>query len=481
MSAIATQPSPPGMARTSAAQVDLASITPELLARYDRPGPRYTSYPPAPHFLPDFAAAQYRAALARAATRATEPLSLYIHIPFCRERCTYCGCNVVIARRRGIEESYLAAVEAELALLADALGQRRGVAQLHWGGGTPTFLTPSQCRRLHTAVTRHFALLPGAEVAIEVDPCVTSDEHLTTLRELGFNRISMGLQDLDPAVQAAVKRVQPLELTAHHVDLARRLGFASVNLDLIYGLPHQTPDRFAHTVEQVITHLAPDRVAVFSYAHVPWLKPHQKALEALPLARGWEKFLLFRVAAERFLAAGYCFIGMDHFARPEDELARALEAGTLHRNFMGYTVQPGTELLGVGVSSIGDVAGCYVQNEKNVARFGRTISASEFAVERGRRRTAEDELRGAAIRRLICTFTLPFDWLARRFGVDAEVHFAEELAELRRDFAGDGLVAVEAGGVRVLPRGRVFIRNICMVFDAYLRAGTGPAMYSRTV
>ncbi len=481
MSAIAAPPARPTTADGPASQVDFASITPELLARYDRPGPRYTSYPTAPQFQPDFSTSDYRAALARAAARSAEPLSLYVHIPFCQERCTYCGCNVVIARRRGIEESYLKAVEAELELLANALGQRRQVAQLHWGGGTPTFLTPSQCRRLHTAVTRHFELLPGAEVAVEVDPCVTTDEHLTTLRKLGFNRISMGLQDLDATVQAAVRRVQSLELTLHQVQLARRLGFASVNLDLIYGLPHQTPDGFAHTVKQVITLFAPDRVAVFSYAHVPWLKPHQRALEAFRLPRGWEKFLIFRAAAEEFLQAGYTFIGMDHFARPEDELARALKTGTLHRNFMGYTLQPGSDLLGVGVTSIGDVAGCYVQNEKHLARFGRAVLAGDFAVERGRRRTAEDELRGAVIRRLICTFALSFDWLGERFGVDAHDFFAEELAELQRNFVADGLVAVEAGGVRVLPRGRLFIRNICMVFDAYLRAGTGTAMYSRTV
>lgn len=481
MSATAASPAPPAQAGAPAAQVDFASITPELLARFDRPGPRYTSYPTAPQFQPDFSTSDYRVALGRAAARSAEPLSLYVHIPFCQERCTYCGCNVVIARRRGIEDSYLAAVEAELALLADALGQRRQVAQLHWGGGTPTFLTPTQCHRLHAAFTRHFQLLPGAEVAVEVDPCVTTDHHLTTLRELGFNRISMGLQDLDATVQAAVRRVQPLELTRHQVQLARRLGFASVNLDLIYGLPHQTPDGFAHTVKQVITHLAPDRVAVFSYAHVPWLKPHQRALEALRLPRGWEKFLIFRAAAEEFLQAGYTFIGMDHFARPEDELARALETGTLHRNFMGYTLQPGSDLLGVGVTSIGDVAGCYVQNDKHLARFSRAVLAGDFAVERGRRRTAEDELRGAVIRQLICTFTLSFDWLGERFGVDAHAVFAEELSELQRNFVADGLVAVEAGGVRVLPRGRLFIRNICMVFDTYLRAGTGPAVYSRTV
>lgn len=481
MKANAAQRIAPPSAAAPGAAVDFASITPELLARYDRPGPRYTSYPTAPHFLPDFAADEYRAALAHAAPRSGEPLSMYIHIPFCEARCTYCGCNVVIAPRRGIEDSYLDAVERELAHVAAALGERRSVAQLHWGGGTPTYLTPAQCRRLYATFSRHFCLTPGAEVAIEVDPCVTTDDHLTTLRELGFNRISMGLQDLSPEVQRAVRRVQPLELTRHQVELARRLGFSSVNLDLIYGLPYQTPESFAGTVEQVITELAPDRVAVFSYAHVPWIKPQQKELESLPRPRGWEKFLIFRAAAERFLAAGYTFIGMDHFARPGDELASALASGTLHRNFMGYTVQPGTDLIGVGVTSIGDVGGSYVQNEKNLARYGRAALAGGFPVERGRRRSREDDLRGAAIRRLICTFALGFEWLRRSFDIEPEQYFARELDELRQGFVPDGLVSVDAGGVRVLPRGRIFIRNICMPFDAYLRGGAPPALYSRTV
>lgn len=473
-------PVPPPL-HPGAVEVDFASITPELLARYDRPGPRYTSYPTAPQFTPQFSAGDYRVALARAAGKPHEPLSLYIHIPFCEARCSYCGCNVVIARRRGIEDAYLDHVEQELALVAAALGERRQVAQLHWGGGTPTFLTPAQCRRLHAAFTAHFTLTAGAEVAVEVDPCVTSDDHLATLRELGFNRISMGLQDLDDTVQRAVGRVQPLELTRHQVDLARQLGFSSVNLDLIYGLPHQTPESFARTAEHVIADLVPDRAAVFSYAHVPWIKPHQRALEALPLPRGWEKFLIFRAAAERFLAAGYTFIGMDHFARPQDELARALACGTLHRNFMGYTVQPGTDLIGIGTTAIGDVGGSYVQNEKNLARYGRIVAAGELPVERGRWRSGEDDLRGAVIRRLICTFNLDFGWLERTFQVDPEEYFAVELEELRRDFAADNLVRVDADGVRVTPRGRVFIRNICMPFDAYLRGGVQPVLYSRTV
>ena len=460
--------------------VDFAGITPELLARYDRPGPRYTSYPTAPHFSPSFGEAAYREALARATAHPDEPLSLYVHVPFCEARCTYCGCNVVIAPHRGPEERYLEAVERELEIVAGLLGARRTLAQLHWGGGTPTYLTPAQCERLFAAITRRFRLASGAEVAIEIDPCVTTDEHLATLRRLGFNRVSLGAQDFNPQVQEAVHRVQPLDLTRHQVELARDLGFSSVNIDLIYGLPFQTAASFKAAVETVIAELAPDRVAVFSYAHVPWLKPHQKALERLPMPRGWDKFLVFAAAAESFLAAGYRFIGMDHFARPDDELARALDGGTLHRNFMGYTVLPATDQIGVGMTAIGDVGGAYVQNEKNLARYQRELAEGRLPVERGLVRSAEDEVRGAVIRRLICTFGLDFAWVRERLGVEPREMFARELAALAAP-AADGLVAVDESGVRVRPRGRVFIRNLCMPFDAYLAGDAGKTVYSRTV
>ena len=465
---------------TRVPEVDFASVTPELLQRYDRPGPRYTSYPTAPQFHTGFAGDDYRAALERASRRPNDPLSLYVHIPFCEARCSYCGCSVVISPHRGPEERYLEAVERELDMVASELGGRRTLNQLHWGGGTPTYLTPDQTRRLFRIITSRFTLAPGAEVAIEVDPCVTCDEHLEALRELGFNRISLGVQDLDPRVQEAVRRVQPLELTARMVDRSRELGFASVNIDLIYGLPYQTAGSFADTVDRIVERLAPDRVAVFSYAHVPWIKPHQKELEGMPLPRGWEKFTIFAAAAERFLAAGYRFIGMDHFAKPGDELTRALDAGTLHRNFMGYTVQPATDQIGVGVTSIGDVAGAYVQNEKNLGRYEKSVEAGRLPVERGILRTAEDDLRGAVIRRLISTFRLDFGWVRDRFGEDAATLFAPEL-EVLRGFEKDGLVAVGDDGVTVLPRGRVFIRNICMPFDTYLRRDTGKPLYSRTI
>ena len=463
------------------AELDLSAFTPRLLARYDRPGPRYTSYPTAPHFSESFGEEAYRERLALAARRPDEPLSMYVHIPFCEHRCTYCGCNVVISPRRGPEERYLDALERELDLLAEALGPRRTLDQLHWGGGTPTYLSPEQCARLFGAITDRFPLRDGAEVAIEIDPCVTSPGHLEVLAGLGFNRVSLGLQDLDPRVQEAVDRVQPMELTRDQVDLARSLGFASVNVDLIYGLPHQTEAGFRETVRRVVAGLAPDRVACFSYAHVPWVKPHQRRLEGLPRPEGWEKFRIFLAAADEFLEAGYRFIGFDHFARPGDALSRALEEGRLHRNFMGYTVMPATDQVGVGVTSIGDVGGAYAANQRNLARYQRTVESGRLPVERGLVRSPEDELRGEVIRSLICTLGVRWDAIRTRFGVDPAVHFAPALAALE-PLADDGLVELDPGGITVTPLGRFFLRNICMPFDAHLEAdGSRGTRYSRTV
>lgn len=463
-------------------KVDLGldRLTPELLNRYDRPGPRYTSYPTAPQFGADFGEDAYRERLAAAAEHPGEPLAMYVHIPFCEHRCTYCGCSVVISPSHGPEETYLDAVERELDLLAEALGPRRSLDQLHWGGGTPTYLTPAQCRRLFNAITSRFAVNPDAEVAIEIDPCVTTMEHLDALRELGFNRISMGLQDINPKVQEAVGRIQPLELTRQHVERARELGIGSVNIDLIYGLPYQNEAEFRETVQTVIGELAPDRVACFSYAHVPWIKPHQRQLDEACLPRGWEKFRIFVGAVEEFLTAGYRFVGFDHFARPGDELAVAMDEGRVHRNFMGYTVMHAPDQVGVGVTSIGDLGGAYAANQKNLARYERAAVSGHLPVERGLLRTAEDELRGSIIHRIICTLTLEFDWVRQRFGIDPAEHFADALAELE-PMAGDGLVTLDASGLRVTPLGRFFLRNICMPFDAYLKLPSDHPIYSRTV
>jgi len=461
--------------------LNLEGLTPDLLLRYDRPGPRYTSYPTAPLFNDAFGSAEYRERLRVASARPDEPLSMYVHLPFCHERCTFCGCSVVISPRRGPEEDYLDTLESELDLLADALDARRTLNQLHWGGGTPTFLSPEQCERLFAAITSRFPLAGGAEVAIEIDPCVTSMEHLEVLARLGFNRISMGLQDTDPAVQRAVKRIQPLDLTKEHVDEARRLGFTSVNIDLIYGLPLQTEASFRNCVRSVITELAPDRVACFSYAHVPWIKPHQKQLDESQLPGGWEKFSLFTSAAREFVEAGYAFIGFDHFARPEDELARALTEDRIHRNFMGYTVMPAADQVGVGVTSIGDVSGAYSANAKKLPSYKRSIDAGHLPVDRGLIRTPEDELRRAIIHRIICTLRLDYDWVEREFGIDPRAHFGDALEALQ-PMADDGLVELAGDGLTITPRGRFFLRNLCMPFDAYLgdKETDGPR-FSRTV
>lgn len=461
-------------------EVDFGLLTPELLQRYDRPGPRYTSYPTAPQFSDAFGEDEYREALGRVARTPEEPLSLYVHVPFCEQRCSYCGCNVVISPERGPEDRYLAALDQELGLLSEALAPRRTLSQLHWGGGTPTYLTPSQCERLFTSITSRFPLTKDAEVAIEVDPCVTTPEHLETLARLGFNRISLGLQDLDPRVQAAVERLQPLEITRRTVDGARELGFGSVNIDLIYGLPYQTEETFRSTVRQVITDFSPDRVACFSYAHVPWIKPHQKKLEGLPLPHGYEKFRIFLAAAQEFLSAGYRFIGFDHFARPDDPLSLALDQGGIHRNFMGYTVMPATDQIGAGVTSIGDLGGAYAANLKNLARYQRAVESGHLPAERGLVRTREDELRGAVIRRMICTLGLDWSWVEENFGLDGTKYFADAIDELR-PLASDGLVRIDEDGLRVTSAGRFFLRNICMPFDAYLKQPSEKPVYSRTV
>ena len=460
--------------------LDLSGLTPDLLEKYDRPGPRYTSYPTAPHFHPEFDEEAYGARLQQAATRADEPLSMYVHLPFCEARCTFCGCNVVISPRRGPEEPYLAALEAELDLLKTTLAPRGCLNQLHWGGGTPTYLSPAQCEQLFHAITSRFPLADDAEVALEIDPCVTTMEHLATLRRLGFNRLSMGLQDLDPDVQRAVQRVQSLELTREHVEEARRLGFDSVNIDLIYGLPLQTEDGFRDTVRTVIRELAPDRVACFSYAHVPWIKPHQRRLDGATMATGWEKFRLFVGAAQEFVDAGYRSVGFDHFARPDDELARALDEDRVHRNFMGYTVMPASDQVGVGVSSIGDVAGAYAANEKRLAAYQRKVAAGSLPVERGILRSSEDELRRAIIHRIICTLKLDNAWVEQEFGIDPRVHF-DNAFEALEPMAADGLVEIDDSGLQVTPPGRFFLRNLCMPFDAYLKQPTDGPVYSRTV
>lgn len=456
----------------------------ELLNRYDRPGPRYTSYPTAIEFHAGVGAGEYQNRLARADALSAAPLSLYLHSPFCEARCSYCGCNVVITRHRHVEQRYLDYLEREIDLLASHLPRRRQISQLHWGGGTPTYHTPEDLTRIFRRLTQHFRLTPGAEVGIEIDPRVTSAEQLDCLRGLGFNRLSLGVQDFAPEVQAAVNRIQSFELTRDIIDHARSLGFGSINVDLIYGLPHQTGDGFQQTLEQTLM-LRPDRVAVYSFAFVPWIRAHMKHLAAESLPVPQVKLELLARAIDAFVGAGYCQIGMDHFALPDDELARAIGNRSLHRNFMGYTVQSARDMVALGVSGIGDVQGAFVQNAKKLTDYYAALDAGRFPIERGYVLDADDEIRRHVITELMCNAHLEMREVEDRFDLSFEQYFAEELEELAGDEspATDGLIRVRNRAIEVTDAGRLFIRNVCMVFDRYLRArtaGTQP-VFSRTV
>jgi oxygen-independent coproporphyrinogen-3 oxidase len=445
-------------------------MTLELLRRYSRPGPRYTSYPTAPQFHTGYGEADYRARLEQADARVDEPLSLYVHLPFCRERCHYCGCHVVIARRDEIAARYLDALKSEIDLVATTLPRRRRVSQLHWGGGTPTYHPPAEMRALFGKLTSHFELEPDAEVAIEVDPRVTAAEQIDTLVELGFNRISMGVQDFTPEVQHAIGREQTEQQTRELYRHCRTRGFESINLDLIYGLPRQTPESFRRNVETVLD-LRPERLAVYSYAHLPSVKANQKRIDPATLPDPETKLELFCIARELFLGAGYVQIGMDHFVLPDDELALAVERGRLFRNFMGYTVKMGSDMIGLGISAIGDVHASFAQNAKKLSSYYELLEAGRLPIERGYALSDDDRLRREVITGLMCNFRLDIPELETRFGIRFADYFARELEELR---AADG--PVEHGFVRESPErievvgdGRLFVRNVCMTFDRYLR------------
>lgn len=457
------------------------AVTIDRLRRYDRPGPRYTSYPTAVEFHGGFDESAYREHLARAVRDTELPLSFYAHLPFCRERCSFCGCSVIITRKREVAARYLEYLYREIALLGQALSGRRRVVQYHWGGGTPSYLSIEQMRALHAVVRRHFDVDPAGEVAAEIDPRVTSPEQLEVLRELGFNRLSMGVQDFTPEVQRAVNRIQPERDTHALFARARALGFQSINVDLIYGLPLQTVESFGQAVDAVIA-MRPDRLAVYSFAYVPWIRAHQKGIRTEELPAPERKLELFVEARHRLLEAGYAAIGMDHFALPGDELARASEAGTLHRNFMGYTVRPAPDMVGVGVSAIGDVAGGFAQNTKKLSTYYSALDAGRFPIERGYRLDRDDLLRRHVITRLMCNFRLERRAVEERFGVDFQGYFAAELAELRAGPVADGFLEMDEEGLRVTAEGRLFVRNVCMSFDRHLRAKRqDEPVFSRTV
>lgn len=456
--------------------------TADLLARHDRPGPRYTSYPTAVEFHEGITARDYEERLAEANRLAGAPLSLYVHLPFCEERCLFCGCHVIISKRKEVAAPYLELLKREIELVAGRLPNRRDFAQLHLGGGTPTYYTPAQLDDLVRHLLSHFRPLPGAELALEADPRRTTREHIDALADLGFNRISFGVQDLTPEVQEAINRVQSLEQTAELVEHARRRGFRGINVDLIYGLPFQTPESFERTVDAIAA-LGIDRAAVYSFAFVPWVKGHQKKIEPEQLPAPETKLALFAIARERFLAAGYEPIGMDHFARPDDELAKARREGRLRRNFQGYAVIPGDDVIGLGISAIGDVRGAYVQNEKKLSTYEERIQAGQLPVVRGVARSTDDEIRRDVIHELMCNFRVDMWPVEQRYGIRFHEYFADDLRELAAHVR-EGLVRVEDGRIQATPVGELFVRNLAMCFDRYQRekhAHEAKPVFSRTV
>lgn len=450
----------------------------ELVRKYNVPGPRYTSYPTAPQFSESFdrTALIHEIAVDNQSDRS--PLSLYFHLPFCESLCWYCGCTTVITRRRASAAEYVGWLERELALTTPLLNPARRVTQLHFGGGTPTFLTPNDVNHLANLIHRHFKFAPDSENSVEVDPRRLSKAHVEAFRGLGCNRASLGVQDTNPQVQLAIHRWQPLAQTAQAMAWLRDGGFQSVSVDLIYGLPLQTAASFGKTLDEVIA-LQPDRLAVFSYAHVPWIKPAQKIFDdrgQLPDTEA--KLAMLMIAVEKLTTAGYVQIGMDHFARPDDELAVALAVGTLHRNFQGYTTRAGASLYGFGMSSISQTDGSFHQNHKDLPDYIAALEAKRMPVERGYLLTADDRQRRTIISDIMCGRDLDFARLSLRLKTDFATAYAAELSSLG-DLADDGLLVRHRDRIEITALGRLFLRIIAMRFDAHL--ARRPGGFSKTV
>ena len=444
---------------------------PELIKKYDQSGPRYTSYPTAVQFHEGFGDAEYRS-IAEASNSTGHPLSLYFHIPFCDTVCYYCACNKVVTKDRGQASPYLQRLHKELALQGELFDKSRIVTQLHWGGGTPTFINHQEMRELMDKTRQHFTLMDGdkGEYSIEIDPREASYETIALLRELGFNRMSLGVQDFDPEVQRAVNRIQTEKETMEVLEAARKENFRSISIDLIYGLPHQTSERFLTTLNKIID-VNPDRLSVFNYAHLPRMFMPQRRINDDELPSPQEKLDILKMTIERLTEAGYVYIGMDHFAKPDDELAVAQQDGTLYRNFQGYSTHAECDLIGLGSTSIGMVGPTYAQNMRTLEEYYERIDAGQTSVFRGIELNRDDEIRRDVITRLICHFRLDFSSVNKQWEIDFQDYFKEELPKLQ-GMAQDGLLEIDQKSMRVMPKGRLLIRNICMTFDAYLKGTT---------
>ena len=454
----------------------------DLLRRYDRPGPRYTSYPTAPQFSGGFGEEALKRAI-RDSNGDPIPrrLSLYVHVPFCFSPCFYCGCNRVVTRDRSRADAYLTHLCREIAMVGTLFDRDREVIQLHFGGGTPNYLTPTQLRCTIDVLKRHFRFSedPSRDISIELDPRTVLPQDIAELAACGFNRASLGVQDFDPAVQEAVNRLQGVEQTRAVIDACRTHGFRSVNVDLIYGLPKQTTEGFGRTLETVIG-MRPDRLAVYSYAHLPDLFKAQKQINAADLPDPETKLGLLALAIERLTAAGYVYIGMDHFALPDDELARAQERGGLHRNFMGYTTHADSDLIGLGVSSISHIGSTFSQNPRDLPSWQSALDEGRLPVFRGMTMSEDDQLRADLIQQLMCQGEIPVAALERRYDIVFSEYFADALERLG-PMAADGLVTVGPERIAATARGRLLLRNIAMCFDAYLHRPADTPRFSRAI
>lgn len=450
----------------------------DLVQKYNVAGPRYTSYPPATKFTEEITWPELADRILEN-NRSARDLSLYFHIPFCETLCWFCGCTTVITQNHQQGDAYIDYLDREMAQMQSLLNPNRKAVQLHWGGGSPTFLSPDEIRRLGEKIRRRFPFSPEIEAGVEIDPRRLSRDHVVALKEAGFNRASFGVQDFDPQVQEAIHRIQPRDMTKQALDWARECNFGSINFDLIYGLPHQTTESFSRTLDAVLE-LQPDRLAVFSYAHVPWVKPAQKILEQKILPSAEVKLDLLKMVIERLTSEDrYQYIGMDHFARPDDELAVAQRARKLQRNFQGYSTRAGADIYSFGMSAISQIPDAYWQNEKDLLKYYGALDVGRSTLARGYFLTEEDKLRRETIMRVMCDLSLNYDEMSKILGINFATHFAAELASLD-DLESDGLLRRNEAGLEISDTGRLFIRNIAMRFDNTL-APVAERRHSRTV
>ncbi|MDQ6786736.1 MAG: oxygen-independent coproporphyrinogen III oxidase [Acidobacteriota bacterium] len=453
----------------------------EILKKYNQPGPRYTSYPTAPLFSADFTAADFTREIIETNAGSEADLSLYFHFPFCESLCYFCGCNMMVSRDRTLISEYNERLKREIETLAPLISKKRKVSQMHWGGGTPSYLMPDEIRYVSAFIKSKFRFADDMEASVEIDPRGLTFEHLKAFRECGFNRTSLGVQDFNPKVQETINRVQPESITRQTIEWARALGFRSINLDLIYGLPFQTLETFKETVEKVID-ISPDRIAVFNYAHVPWLKKHQNIFKLETMPSPDERLVILKQTIEQLVQNGYEYIGLDHFAKPTDELAIAQKTNTLYRNFQGYSTRAGTDVYAFGVSAISQFQNIYAQNLKNIKDYYERVETGDAATNVGYRMTFDDHIRKETIMQMMCHLQIDKGSIESKFCIDFESYFAKDLPKLDT-FIADDLLENNSERIFIKGAGKLIIRNVAMCFDAHLAEMTkvNKPVFSKTV